>query len=73
MKMVEDEDEVLEELRELDETLSEYKPNSYFDEELFGQIVKKMIIDDNAHITFYMLGGLKLTEEIKEKGRCKTA
>lgn len=73
VKMVEDEDEALEELRELDEILSEYKPNSYFDEELFGQIVKKMIIDDNAHITFCLLGGLKLTEQIKEKGRCKTA
>ena len=70
-KLSEDEDSTMEELKELSQIIEEYQPNSQFDEELFEQIVQKITVDDNTKITFHLLGGLELTEEINEKGRCK--
>ena len=63
-------DERLTALKELNDILSEYVPSSRFDEELFGQIVEKVIVDDNAKITFCLYGDLCLTETIPEKRRC---
>ena len=70
-KLSEDEDPAIEELKELNEIMEEYQPSSRFNEELFEQIVPKIIVDDSTKITFYLLGGLQLTQEITEKGRCK--
>ena len=69
----EEQDERLDALRDLNEILEEYKPNGQFDGALFEQIVEKIIVNDVAHITFRLLGGLELMEEISEKGRCKAA
>jgi len=55
------------------ETIKEYEPSGTFDEVLFEQIIEKIVVDDSSKITFHLIGGLTLTEEIKEKGRCKTA
>ena len=72
-KLSEDEDdEMLDDLRSLDEIMSEYIPTSTFNEELFGQIVESITVDDSTQITFKLLGGIELTEPINEKGRCKT-
>lgn len=70
-KLSEDEDPAIEELKELNEIMEEYQPSSRFNEELFEQIVPKIIVDDSTKITFHLLGGLELTQEINEKGRCK--
>lgn len=73
-KLSEDEDdELLDDLRSLDEIMSEYIPTSTFNEELFGQIVESITVDDSTQITFKLIGGIELTEPINEKGRCKTA
>lgn len=70
-KLSEDEDPIMEGLKELKEIIEEYQPSSRFDEELFEQIVQKIIVDDSTKIIFHLLGGLELTQEINEKGRCK--
>ncbi|MBO5969484.1 MAG: recombinase family protein [Clostridia bacterium] len=73
-KLSEDEDdEMLDDLRSLDEIMSEYIPTSTFNEDLFGQIVESITVDDSTQITFKLIGGIELTEPINEKGRCKTA
>ncbi len=73
-KLQEDESDMLiNALKTLNETIKECEPNGQFDEDLFEQIVEKIIVDDNSRLTFHLIGGLMLTEEIKEKGRCKTA
>ncbi len=73
-KLSEDEnDEMLDGLQELNEILSESIPQDEFDSELFEQIVESITIDDSTKITFKLLGGIKLTESIHEKGRCKTS
>lgn len=63
----------LDELKNLNEIVEERCLKVDFDEELFEDIVEKIIVDDSSKITFHLIGGLTLTEEIKEKGRCKTA
>lgn len=73
-KLSEDEDdELLDDLRSLDEIMSEYIPTTTFDEELFSQIVERITVDDSSKITFKLMGGIELTEEINERGRCKTS
>ncbi len=73
-KLKEDEcDEQLDELRELDGVLESYEPSDEFNEELFGQIVKSIRVENNAQLTFILMGGVELTESIPERGRCQTA
>ncbi len=73
-KLSEDEnDEQLDNLRELYDIFREYESKKTFDEELFEQIVVNITVDSISQITFHLVGGLSLTEEIPEKGRCKTA
>lgn len=72
-KLAEDEDdEWLERLRELSDILEETEPSAEFDEELFGQIVESITVDDYTQLTFRLLGGIELTEKIDEKGRCRS-
>ncbi len=72
--LAEDEtDELLDTLRNLDEIICDYEPGAGFDEELFGEIVQSITVDDNTQITFKLIGGIELTEIIHEKGRCKCA
>ncbi|MFQ7077972.1 MAG: recombinase family protein [Christensenellaceae bacterium] len=52
--------------------MEEYQPSSRFNEELFEQIVPKIIVDDSTKITFHLLGGLELTQEINEKAGAKS-
>lgn len=71
-KIAEDaDDELLDDLRTLDDILENYEPSEEFDEELFGQTVERITVNDNTRLTFRLLGGLELTETIKERGRCK--
>ena len=73
-KLTEDEDdELLDTLKELNGILEEYEPTAEFDNDLFEQIVQSITVNDNTQITFRLLGNIELTEEINEKGRCKSA
>ena len=73
-KLTEDENNMfLDEVRELNEIIKNHEPSSVFNEELFEKIVEKIVVEDSSRITYYLIGGIALTEEIKEKGRCKTA
>ena len=73
-KLTEDEDdELLDTLKELDGILEEYVPTAEFDNDLFEQIVQDITVNDNTQITFRLLGDIQLTEKINEKGRCKSA
>lgn len=70
-KLKEKEDITVEELNELMEIIEESKLTGWFDEDIFKEIVTKVVVEDSTKVSFYLMGGLKLTEEIKEKGRCK--
>ena len=73
-KLTEDEDDILlDTLKELNGILEEYEPTTEFDGELFEQIVQDITVNDNTQITFRLLGDIQLTEKINEKGRCKSA
>lgn len=69
----EEQDEKLEALRELNEVIGSCTLTGQFDVALFEQIVEKIIVNDVSQITFRLIGGLELMEEIIEKGRCKSA
>lgn len=72
-KLAEDEDDAwLESLRGLSEILEETELTAGFDEELFGQIVESITVDDYTQLTFHLLGGIELTEKINEKGWCRS-
>ena len=73
-KLSEDEDdELLDELKSLDSILKDAETDFSFDNRLFEQIVKDIIVKSNAELTFKLLGDIELTEEIHEKGRCRSA
>lgn len=72
--LAEDEtDELLDTLRSLDELISDYEPGIDFDVDFFGEVVQSITVEDHTHITFKLLGGIELTEEIHERGRCRCA
>ena len=66
-------DAKLEELKSFDNLLNDYHPCGEFNVELFNEVVEKIVVEDNTRLTFYLIGDLVVTEEIKEKGRCKIA
>lgn len=72
-KIAEEADSEFEELQELNEFMEEFTPSTQIDTETFDQLVQKVTVDDGTKITFCLLGGLTLTEEIEEKGRSKSA
>lgn len=72
-KLSEDEnDELLDSLKDLNEIIKEYEPTIEFDTDLFNRIVDNVVVENNAQITFNLIGGIKLSEEIDERSRCKT-
>lgn len=72
-KLSEDENDMaISELKALNDEIKDYSPSSVFNAELFDRIVEKIIVEDNSCLIFHLIGGLTLTEKIKEKGRCKT-
>lgn len=66
--LTEDEDdEIIESLKELNETIAEYIPADSFDEELFGQIVESITVISQNSLRFRLAGGLTLTEKFEER------
>ena len=72
--LAEDEnDELIYTLKSLDDTLAGYVPSETFNQALFEEIVQSITVVDNARLTFHLVGGLALTEQISENVRCRTA
>lgn len=72
-KLTEDEDdELLDMLKTLNDILAEYEPSGNFDDELFGQIVNSITIMSSELLQIEFMGGLRLNEKITEKARCNT-
>lgn len=71
--LAEDEnEEILEDIKQLNNIIKNYNPISEFDNNLFNQIVESITVDDTTHLTFNLIGEIKLTETISRKGRCKS-
>ena len=65
-----DENEMLEELKMLNDILKEAEIGIGFDAELFEQTVDSITVESNERLTFHLAGGISLSEKIREKGRC---
>jgi len=68
-----DENEMLEELKMLNDILKETEIGIGFNAELFGQMVDSITVESNELLTFHLAGGISLPEKIREKGRCYQA
>lgn len=67
-----EDDELIDTLKSLDDLLMEYVQGTPFDQGLFEQIVQRITVVDNARLTFHLIGGLALTEQVPENARCGT-
>lgn len=66
--LTEDEDdEIIESLKELNQTIAEYVPTDSFDADLFGQIVESITVIGRNTLRFRLAGGLTLTEKFEER------
>lgn len=65
-----DENEMLDELKMLNDILKEVEIGIDFDAELFEQTVNSIMVESNELLTFHLAGGISLPEKIREKGRC---
>ena len=68
-----DENEMLEELKMLNDILKEVEIGIGFDAELFEQTVDSITVESSELLTFHLAGGISLPEKIREKGRCYQA
>lgn len=68
-----DENEMLDELKMLNDILKEVEIGIDFDAELFEQTVDNITVESNELPTFHLAGGISLPEKIREKGRCYQA
>lgn len=69
-KLTEDEDDqLLATLKDLNGILDEYEPTVEFDNGLFDEIVESIMVDSSEQLTFKLIGGITLTEQIPKKGR----
>ena len=65
-----DENEMLDELKMLNDILKEVEIGIDFAAELFEQTVDNITVESNELLTFHLAGGISLPEKIREKGRC---
>lgn len=69
-KLTEDEnDQLLATLKDLNGILDEYEPTVEFENGLFDEIVESITVDSSEQLTFKLIGGIALTEQIPKKGR----
>lgn len=68
-----DENEMLDELKMLNDILKEVEIGIDFDAKLFEQTVDNITVESNELLTFHLAGGISLPEKIREKGRCYQA
>jgi len=62
--MENEDDEIIESLKALNDTVADYVPAGSFDEDLFGQIVESITVISGNALCFRLAGGLALTEKI---------
>ena len=65
-----DENEMLDELKMLNDILKGVEIGIGFDAELFEQTVDSITVESSELLTFHLVGGISLSEKIREKGRC---
>ena len=68
-----DENEMLDELKMLNDILKGVEIGIGFDDELFEQTVDSITVESSELLTFHLAGGISLPEKIREKGRCYQA
>lgn len=69
-----DDDSVLSGLRKLNDILTEWEqPLTEMDGDLMSQIVQTITVLDDNHISFYLIGGLTITETTHYNRRCRRA
>lgn len=68
-----DENEMLDELKMLNDILKGVEIGIGFDAELFEQTVDSITVESSELLTFHLAGGVSLPEKIREKGRCYQA
>lgn len=69
-----DDDSILSGLRRLNDILMEMEqPLTEMDEDLLSQIVQKITVPDDNHISFHLIGGLTITEATHYNRRCRRA
>ena len=68
-----DENEMLDELKMLNDILKGVEIGIGFDAELFEQTVDSITVESSELLTFHLAGGISLPEKIREKGRCYQA
>lgn len=56
---------IIEDLKHLDNLLIEYTPSPNFNEDLFNQVVKKILVINNQEISIMLIGNLTLKEKIQ--------
>lgn len=56
-------------LKDLNGILDEYEPTVEFENGLFNEIVESITVDSSEQLTFNLIGGIALTEQIPKKGR----
>ena len=62
--MEDEDDEIIDALKSLNDTLTDYVPTEIFDEDLFEQIVDSITVTSGNKLCFCLIGGLALTEKI---------
>lgn len=65
------ESKTLEEIETLNQLLKDIQITNEFNKDLFEEIVESITVKDNSTLIFKLIGGIEITEEIFEKGRCK--
>ena len=69
-KLTEDEDDqLIATLKDRNGILDEYEPTVELDNGLFDEIVESITVDSSEQLTFNLIGGIALTEQITKKGR----
>jgi len=64
-----EDDEMLDDLRGLNDILSQTKLQTVFDEQLFAQIIDKIRVVSSTELSFLLVGGLELAEGINYQKR----
>ena len=60
---------ILATLKDLNGILDEYEPTVEFDNGLFDEIVESIMVNSSEQLTFKLIGGIALTEQVPKKGR----
>ena len=66
-RILTEDDEIIESLKALNQTIAEYIPTDDFDTELLGQIAESITVISRNTLRFCLAGGLTFTEKFEER------